>query len=223
MEKPQSVWDKHAQNSIKRKYASKSTQCYFERWLSDSEPCKILDAGCGFGNFVNYALRVGHEVVGIDFSTLAVNIAKQNLENNKGSILSADVRVLPFKDEKFDMILSDGVIEHFKESELAIEESWRVLRKRGILLIHVPHRHSIFVVAKVLQQISGLWKLGYEKSFTIKKFENLLEQVGFKILERHRAEIASGRTGIGKILRLLDKPLYSLGLGGAHIYFKCKK
>src|SRR6185503_17177954 len=45
--------------------------------------------------------------------------------------VAADVRALPFRDASFDAIYSMGTIEHFAETELAVEEMTRVLKPGG--------------------------------------------------------------------------------------------
>ncbi len=43
-------------------------------------PCKVVDLGCGAGNYAIYLVGRGFEVTGIDASQTAIRIAKENAE-----------------------------------------------------------------------------------------------------------------------------------------------
>ena len=55
---------------------------------------------------------------------------------------AADVRAIPFRDDSFDAIYSMGTIEHFDETERAVEEMVRVLKPGGCAIVGVPNRHD---------------------------------------------------------------------------------
>lgn len=77
---------------------------------------------------------------------------------------------------------------------------------------------------KKIQQALGIWKLGYEKSFSIPSFRKLLEKNGFRILGFKLSEFKAGKHKIiGKIIEIIDAPLYAIGLGGHHMCFLTRK
>jgi ubiquinone/menaquinone biosynthesis C-methylase UbiE len=194
-------------------------------WLKRLNRGFLLDTGCGRGQYVIYANVLGFKSVGVDISSRSIKIAMKNCKKYGGKVLIADVRNLPFKEGIFDVVISGGVVEHFKESQQALCEAYRVLKENGVLLINVPHRMSVYILNKKLQQILGVWRVGYERFFTISTFQKMLHKCGFKIKEIKRTQIQAGRRHplIGKILNLLDKPLFLLGYGGPHICFYCIK
>ena len=162
----------------------------------------------------------------MDYSDELLKEAKKNAKklNYKIKFKKGDIRKMPFKNSAFNVIISGGIIEHVPESEITIKELSRTLKKGGYLLIHVPHKISIFTITKKIQQFLGLWKCGYEKSFTKKELRILLEKNNFKILEFSLSPFIAGKHKIiGGILEILDKPLYFFGLGGHHMSFLCKK
>jgi len=56
-------------------------------------PCKVIDLGCGAGNYVFYFADKGFESTGVDISSAAINIAK-NRAKEKGLIckfINADI------------------------------------------------------------------------------------------------------------------------------------
>jgi 2-polyprenyl-3-methyl-5-hydroxy-6-metoxy-1,4-benzoquinol methylase len=226
------AWDEHAErwesciktiDFLGKQELAKNKNYFFSFFHSLKEKKKILDAGCGFGYFSVYAAKLGHEVVGIDFSEKNLSLARRFAAINKVKIkfIKSDVRCMPFKDKQFDVVISAGVIEHVPETGEAVKEHSRVLKNGGTFIGNVPHRYTSFVLSKLFLRCIGKWDVGYEKSFSIRKFRKYLSAGGFKAIETKRLEIEPGIKfpKYGKMLRILDKPLWLLGLGGAHFAF----
>jgi SAM-dependent methyltransferase len=95
----------------------------------------ILDVGCGDGAITN-ALGENHEVVGLDFSEVALRHLKV-----EGVLGSADE--LPFPDRSFDLVLSSQLLEHLDQAtyERSLAELRRVARR--YLLVSVPYREDL--------------------------------------------------------------------------------
>lgn len=104
--------------------------------------CKvILDAGCGTGRNINYFLRQGLDVFGIDsdphaisqIQDLAANFSKKS---NMDKFLISPIEELPFEDGKFDLVISIAVL-HFAENlehfEAMLNSMWRVIKPGGYL------------------------------------------------------------------------------------------
>jgi SAM-dependent methyltransferase len=123
------------------------------------------------------------------------------------TLLSAvgDVRDLPFGDASFDLIYSMGTIEHFDETERAVEEIARVLKPGGRAIVGVPNRYDPFLrplLVAVLYSL-GLYGYGYEKSYSRRGLRNLLQGAGMAV---------TAETGILFIpgwLRMLDLACHS--------------
>ena len=95
-----------------------------------------------------------------------------------------DVRDLPFRDASFDAIYSMGTIEHFDETERAVEEMARVLKPGGRAIVGVPNRHDPFLrplFATALQAV-GLYGYGYEKSYSRRALRQMLERAGLDVV-----------------------------------------
>src|SRR4029077_19237736 len=121
---------------------------------------------------------------GVDISepTVIQALAAFHGDTLRGAV--SDVRELPFRDASFDAIYSMGTIEHFDETERAIEEIARVLKPGGRAIVGVPNRHDPFLrpaLAAALQA-AGLYAYGYEKSYSRRALRKMLEQVGLTIV-----------------------------------------
>lgn len=115
---------------------------YFDKLPMEA---KILDAGCGTGEWVLWLLERGFDVTGIDISDKTVkrlNAAFPGEHFKTGDVLNLDCDT-----ESFDAVISWGVFEHFEEGmQKPLREAARVLKKGGMLMISVPHdnlRHGI--------------------------------------------------------------------------------
>jgi ubiquinone/menaquinone biosynthesis C-methylase UbiE len=101
----------------------------------------LLDAGCGSGKYSIPLQKRGFDVIGVDVSPGALELAAKGSECRKQDIkfLAADICHLPFPDASFDVIWCYGVLQHLmsEERELAINEFRRLLRRGGILFIEV--------------------------------------------------------------------------------------
>ena len=112
----------------------------FERWAG----ADVLEAGCGIGTDAMQFVRAGARYTGIDFSPAALRLAKRRLEleNGTATFAQGSVADLPFPDESFDLVYSNGVIHHLPETGRAIGEFLRVLRPGGTAIVMVYHRRS---------------------------------------------------------------------------------
>lgn len=96
----------------------------------------ILHAGCGWDkNNVASPYKGNCHVAGIDVDPRVAS--KYHSEFHLGSITD-----MPFKEESFDLILSEYVLEHVEEPERAFREFARVLRPGGLLLLLTPNLYS---------------------------------------------------------------------------------
>lgn len=105
---------------------------------------KILNAGCGTGNFE--MLIAGNnpqtEIVAVDFSESMLKRAKKKCKkfgNVKFQKLDLNNN-LPFPDQEFDKIVSINALYALENPEKTIQELGRVLKNGGILVLITPKK-----------------------------------------------------------------------------------
>ncbi len=105
---------------------------------------KILDVGCGTGNFSIKLAEMGCKVVGIDVSDEMLDKARKKAKAKDLNIEFhiMDVYNLDFSHETFDGVFSMAAFEFIKEPQNAYEEMYRVLKKNGHMLIGTINRKS---------------------------------------------------------------------------------
>lgn len=105
---------------------------------SKSSAVKILDIGCGVGDFLNYAKEKGCEITGIEPSDDARKIAEKKL--NTKLLSPAELENLP--DNSFDVITMWHVLEHVADLKTEIHHLQRLLKKDGRLILALPNYKS---------------------------------------------------------------------------------
>ena len=93
--------------------------------IAEVRPTRILDAGCGSGDFG--ALLTAPDVRCVDLSPAAVDAARER--GLRAEV--ADVQNLPFPDGSFDVVVANWVLYHVHDRALAIAELARVLTPAG--------------------------------------------------------------------------------------------
>lgn len=99
---------------------------------------KMLEPGCGRGEFLNNFKDLGLDVVGVDISPEVIEY-ENNLDVKLCDVENAP---LPFDDNTFDIVYSKSFIEHLYYPERYLEEAYRVLKPNGMLLTLVPDWES---------------------------------------------------------------------------------
>jgi len=96
----------------------------------------VVEIACGAGMGLSYLASVAHSVAGGDIDDTNLKIAKENCAGIKNiSIDKIDAHHLPFADNSCDLILLYEAIYYFQNPEKFIEESYRILRSGGKLII----------------------------------------------------------------------------------------
>ncbi|MFC1871157.1 class I SAM-dependent methyltransferase [Chloroflexota bacterium] len=191
------VWDEHWQkqhintrlNQVEKDPVTPIIRKWIEDTTVDKEHIKILDGGCGAGRHLVYFGKLGYEIIGVDFSPVAVKSARDFDPNLK--IFEASVLELPFDSETFDYYLSLGVLEHFIDGpEQGLKEAHRILKKGGMLFLSVPYMNRLRMLYKHLGNLrykshkkeAGVGGQFYQYYFTEDELSWLLTSHDFQVL-----------------------------------------
>lgn len=99
---------------------------------------KLLEPGCGRGDFLSNFKKLDLDVEGVDISSESLNF-----DNDlKIKLCDIEKEKLPFSNDTFDVVFSKSFIEHLSKPEKYLEEAFRVLKPGGILLTLVPDWES---------------------------------------------------------------------------------
>lgn len=106
---------------------------------------RILECGCGRGSGACELALFGAEVVGIDISPVAIDVAAGRARDEglaaKASFQIMNLEELAFEDESFDLVCGTSILHHV-DLERAYGEIARVLRVGGLALFREPLGHN---------------------------------------------------------------------------------
>ena len=97
---------------------------------------KVIDVGCGTGLFAFCAAQRGANVLGIDYSKIAVDIAKQNYQSPNLKFKQLDTAHLY---GKYDVITSIGTLEHMDDPLKVLKLFKKHLTVNGHIIITSPN------------------------------------------------------------------------------------
>jgi len=175
------VWYKTSLGALSDKLEKELVFSLFEIKHGDA----VLDVGCGTGNYTIELAKRGADVVGVDSSEEMLIWARQKAQGErlKVNFQVADALNLPFPDESFDLILSNGLLCFLKEPEKALMEMHRVLKPGGGLAVGVLNKWSPWAF---FRRIKGLYKdTIYNQAYFISppELEGLIRRAGFDVKE----------------------------------------
>ena len=167
-------WDRVIFPNIIRK---RELEIIFDLIMSE-KPKVILDFGCGGGWLSKILYEKGYPVVGIDISASLIKGARKVAPESVGFVI-ADCMNLPFKNNKFDLIIGIGVLHHLDLDKTLIE-CHRVLSKKGSMLFMEPNAlNPLMAIGRKLVHMDICTE--DEKPFAPSKFKKGIAESNFKI------------------------------------------
>jgi len=131
---------------------------------------RLLEPGCGRGEFLLNFKNLGMEVYGLDLLEDAQKLSK-DLEI---SICNLEHDEIPYPDDYFDVIYSKSFIEHLRTPDNYLKESFRVLKSGGMMITLVPDWESNFkIYFDDYTHVSPYTKLGLHDAYKIFGFVNI--------------------------------------------------
>jgi ubiquinone/menaquinone biosynthesis C-methylase UbiE len=105
---------------------------------------KLLEVGCGMGTDLLQFARGGAICTGVDLTPRSLEISRRRfaLYGMPADFLLTDSERLPFPDESFDVVYSNGVLHHTPDTAGAVHEIHRVLKPGGTAKVMLYYRHS---------------------------------------------------------------------------------
>ena len=155
---------------------------------TDSGLCKVLDVGCGRGQFVTYLRDIGIEAWGFDFSEWAVENRYPRCEKGWTIVHDATQR-WPYGDRAFDLVIALDFFEHvyLEDIDFILEDIYRVSKKWIFLQIATCGSGGLqgdgsYIIKKgdsVPVELEGMAVAGHvtmqNKQFWIDKLNNNME------------------------------------------------
>ena len=161
-----SVFNSEIENNIDRISLDR-----FQLILSEiKDNTKILDIGCGKGEFIKYLdkYKFNMKLFGCDISDVAIAYCKNKFSKKSNFVAcNIDNELRDYKEKGFDYIVCEEVIEHIENPEKLIKDIGYLLKDFGKLILTTPYNNSIVG--------EHVW------SFNVKDITDLLENEDWEI------------------------------------------
>jgi 2-polyprenyl-3-methyl-5-hydroxy-6-metoxy-1,4-benzoquinol methylase len=201
----------------------------FNRYSFNSP--KILDAGCGDGINLRHLVTIADSTVfGIDYNLIRLFRAQVNCDGKAFLVLGSLLERV-FREEYFDIILCNHVLEHIEDDLAILLNLHRMLKPNGILILGVPNEGAF------------LWRLNYRliqpnimettdhvHFYIVKDIQVLLDKSNFVLEEVKHMGWGVPHTGIDARLRqykwiddLFDVGRWLCKSQATSLYFICRK
>ena len=133
-------------------------------------PGRLLDTGCGRGDFLKAFAALGYDVAGVDISPAAPQFAAPLAV----AVANLEREAMPYPPASFDFAFSKSVLEHVRQPVAVLTQIYATLKPGGLAVIMVP-----------------AWETGYRGSFyidhthitpfTLPSLEDAMVLAGFEI------------------------------------------
>jgi SAM-dependent methyltransferase len=145
------------------------------RYLPQDRSARIVDLACGAGAYLYYLRAAGYkDVSGIDVSPEQTDLAHRlGIHGVKRRDLLSGLAEMD--SESVDTILMIDILEHLENDEMfeALDEVFRVLRKGGVCVAHVPNAEGLYGMRVRYSDMT------HERAFAPKSARQLFRTIGF--------------------------------------------
>lgn len=182
------LWDDEANSPL---LAQKNMCMIFGKMAQLGPDQRIVDVGSGFASpaFLWHDQYFPTEITCIDInfeqlhsSTNPADDHNENYFDKKINFVNATARVLPFDDESVDRVLALESAQHFKPLGDFLFESFRILKKSGILALAIP----------VVERPTSIIKLGIvaitwsSEHYSVDFVKSAIKDSGFDVISLKR-------------------------------------
>lgn len=156
----------------------------FARLVSPKKSDRIIDMGCGTGEFTNKLNQHFKNVEGYDISENCILTARKRYKSIKFEV--KDIESTKLENGSVDVLVYCGVLHHFTNIEKVIKEAKRILKKDGKVFIFEPNAINpvlwLFRNKKSPFKSNKL-KTPNEEFLAKEKIKEAFEKEGFKAIK----------------------------------------
>lgn len=181
-------------------YANFTLDDWLSGWLGKPNGCRLLEIGCGDGNFFpTYAQALGKSglIIAFDINRNLLQEARTSAERLDTPTIvfpwDFDVHPYPLLDKEVDILIAPFSAYYTNDVSRWLEDSLRVVKKGGRLLLLGPARDNAQELYELNEMVTGIKSVPetdetsakLEEAFLPQLQERLSGAVQATILDRH--------------------------------------
>lgn len=139
---------------------------------------RLIEIGCGRGDFLVEAQSLGYDVIGVEVSPTAAKQTAQKV--GAGRVICGEIDSLAFGEAQFDVCVLADVIEHVREPVVFLKAVHRLLKPGGMVFIATPTLSSWS--ARLLRENWMEFKSEHLFYFDNNTIQHALHRVGFRCI-----------------------------------------
>jgi ubiquinone/menaquinone biosynthesis C-methylase UbiE len=186
-------WERAAKTRMGN-YLTKVETDFILETIDTAKANLIVDVGAESGRFSLLAARSNISVIGIDIDIYSLRRLKQ--KNSEVSVIQADARKMPFRNEYFDAVFMIEVLDYIPQLGETLCESFRTLKQSAPFVLSFGNQSSLKA------KLKGLRGQSYMHSYN--KVIKCLLKSGFEINSKlGYSWIPFGRMSNSKLVPIL--------------------
>jgi len=152
--------------------------------IGDCSGKKIIEVGSGTGFFLRKFAQDAEEAVGFDLTPGMLEAGRKIAAAKKIKINFIQGNVLdglPFRDNYFDIVYSNSMIEFFnkdKEANKVLTEMWRLLKPGGKFVIGVLNKESSWAYKRTAELLEKDSIFSINQFYKWNEFQELMSDFG---------------------------------------------
>ena len=135
---------------------------------------KLLEIGSYMGNMLIEFQKQGWEVHGIEPTTTAATIAKEEFGLSIDNCFFEDVQVPEKEEDKYDLVVMGAVLEHISDPTSTLLRINQFLKSSGHLFIRVPNVEKL-----ILDSVGTIFTIEHPNMFSQDALRMLYKKTGF--------------------------------------------
>lgn len=144
----------------------------------------LYEEAFGTDNFLFWVAQQKAQVFAADISRAIAAKAKLNSLRSKNNLLNfsvSDIRNCAFKDDSFDLIISNSTLDNLAYCDIrqSLYEMKRILKPDGLIILTLDNAHNpLYTLGYIIEKLANTNKYYQDKCYSLREAETLVGDVG---------------------------------------------
>lgn len=141
---------------------------------------KILEIGCGDGEFTNRIAKLNCEIIATDITPKVIAKGKKVLKKKNVKFFVDNAESMRFKDNSFDIVCGISILHHINPQK-ALKEAYRVLKPGGQIFFTEPNLLNPHIYAGLnIKWLKQKMEFSPDETALVRwEIRNMLQKIGF--------------------------------------------